>query len=213
MQFGRPVAYPPKPSTIATARLTGTTNAAGSFRYPTQSRLIPPHPAFLQDQVSSHTVHGLNFGLLAVIAWLLLEIRHPGRRWLVAVALAVAGVTGAGALSEIGTVFYDDVLSLALYASILVVVVGWDRLADETSTKAATLVMVAGLPAGLAFGLKQPEIIYCLGLCGGFLCAEMALPRRIWLGACPGNVEGRRPSTLPAKGVRPSSPMDMAGLA
>lgn len=126
-------------------------------------------------------VHGLNFGLLFAIAWTLLEVRNPSRRALAAAALALAGVTGAGGLSLVGTVFWDNVISLGILASVLVVVRNWDDLSDAPPGWAAILALLAALPAGLAFGLKQPSVIFCVGLCFAFLPADLAVFRRFWL--------------------------------
>lgn len=126
-------------------------------------------------------VHGLNFPLLFAIGWRMLEVRNPNRRSLAAGALALAGVTGAGGLSLVGTVFFDNVVSLGVLAAVAVVVTWWDELADGALTGAAVLAVAAGVPAGLGFGLKQPTVIFCVGLCLAFLVANLPVIRRFWL--------------------------------
>jgi hypothetical protein len=125
-------------------------------------------------------IHGLNFPLLFAIAWQTLEVRNPNRRMLAAGALALAGVLGAVGLSLVGTVFYDDIVSLGVLAAVLIVVSNWDELADGAPSVAALLALLAGLPAGLAFGLKQPSVLFCVGLCFGFLFTNLPVFRRLW---------------------------------
>lgn len=126
-------------------------------------------------------VHGLNFPLLFAIGWRILEVRNPNRRVLAAGALALAGVVGAGGISLVGTAFYDNVISLGVLAAVAVVVTWWEELADGGPVGAAVLALVAGIPAGIAFGLKQPTVIFCIGLCFAFLFANLPVVRRFWL--------------------------------
>lgn len=123
-------------------------------------------------------LHGLNFGLLFAIARHLLTVR---RRNLAAALVALVGTTGAAGLSELGTVFYDNVLSLGALAAVLAVVAHWDALVEAPPSRAAWRAIIAGLPAGVAFGLKQPSVTLCVGLCLAFLFAAMAPLRRLWL--------------------------------
>lgn len=123
-------------------------------------------------------LHGLNFGLLFAISRHVLTVRY---RDLAAVLVALAGVTGAGGLSELGTVFYDNVLSLGALGSVLLVVAHWDALTEEPPGLALKRALVAGVPVGLAMGLKQPNVVLCLGLCLAFLAAPLEPMRRLWL--------------------------------
>ncbi|MFM8333661.1 MAG: GtrA family protein [Candidatus Methylumidiphilus sp.] len=127
-------------------------------------------------------LHGLNFLLLLAIGWRLSALAVPRHRLAFALATALAGVLGAGGLSEVGTVFYDNLLSLGVLASVWLVIAQWERLAHGQGFSYMTSAVAAGLPAGLAFGLKQPMVIYCVGLCAAFLAADMPLLRRIGVG-------------------------------
>jgi hypothetical protein len=124
-------------------------------------------------------VHGLNFPLLFAIAWHLLQA--PPRRGLAAGALALAGMAGAATLSEIGTTFWDDVVSLGVLGAVLILLANWRALAEAAPARAGLLAAAAGLPAGLAFGLKQPEVLFCVGLCAGLLAADWPPARRLWV--------------------------------
>lgn len=126
-------------------------------------------------------IHGLNFLVLFVIAWRLFNLSNPRHRFTLSFTTALTGVLGAGGWSEIGTVFYDNVLSLGVLISVLLVLVKWDQLAKGRWISVVIWGMTAGLPVGLTFGLKQPMVIYCIGLCGAFLFVKFPWMRRIWV--------------------------------
>jgi len=126
--------------------------------------------------------HGLNFLLLFAIVWRLAALADPRWRFFAAAGTALAGVVGGVGLSELGTVFYDNLLGLCVSASVLVVVAQWHKLAGDAALTGAAWALAAGFPAGLAFGLKQPMVLFCLGLCAAFLLADMPWLRRIRCG-------------------------------
>jgi hypothetical protein len=120
-------------------------------------------------------LHGGNFILLTLLGErLLAEALPPRWRTWMALLLAAAGCAGAVALSEIGTVFYDNVTSWGLFATLLLLARWWPRL-SEGDHRAAFL---AALPLGLVFGLKQTMAIYAIGLCPALLLTLPAPPRR-----------------------------------
>ncbi|MGE5547435.1 MAG: hypothetical protein ACM33T_11090 [Solirubrobacterales bacterium] len=126
-------------------------------------------------------VQALNFPLLFAVAWRLLVVRNPFRRTLGAAVLALAGLLGACSLSEVGTAYLDAVVSLGILSAAVVVVANWDALSDGDPGSAAVLALVAGLPAGFAFGLRGSLVVYALGLALAFLVTNMAPMRRLWL--------------------------------
>ena len=86
-------------------------------------------------------------------------------------ALALSGQFGALTLSEFGTTYYDNVMSLFVFSGLAILVVNRDTLRDGPPLKAALLSAAAGLVTGLAMGLKLPEMPYCVG----FAAALVAL--------------------------------------
>src|SRR5579859_5974582 len=92
------------------------------------------------------TLHGADFILLTLLGETLLAHPEPHRRFRLAALLAAAGCAGAVALSEIGTVFYDNVTSLGMIGSLLLLARSWDRIAAGGKADA----FAAGLPIGLA---------------------------------------------------------------
>lgn len=111
------------------------------------------------------TAHGLNFVLLFFLAQRLITLPYP--RWKLAVSCAVAlvGMLGAGNLSELGTAFHDNVVSLFVLGALAILVAQHKRLGTASLKSALPIVAGAGLLAGLAAGLKQPSIVYAVGLC------------------------------------------------
>ena len=124
------------------------------------------------------TLHGADFILLTLLGETLLALPDPRRKLTVAATLAAAGCGGAVALSEIGTVFYDNVTSLGLIGTLLLLARRWDRLAEGAPRDAFLWAFLAGLPLGLAFGLKQTMIPFVAGTGLALLVTLPAPPLR-----------------------------------
>lgn len=105
-------------------------------------------------------IHGADFILLTLLGEELLSEQNDHRRFTLAALLAAAGCAGAVALSEIGTVFYDNVTSLGLIGSLLLLTRRWERITAGLRRDA----VIAGLPIGLAFGLKQTMVPFLGGI-------------------------------------------------
>jgi hypothetical protein len=114
-------------------------------------------------------IQGLNFILLFMLAHLSLAIKNPWRKTGVCAALATIGMLGGGGISLIGTTFYDNVTSLGLFTSALLVICYRDRLMTAPTRRAFKLALLFGLPTGLMMGLKLPAVIFALGFCFGIL--------------------------------------------
>lgn len=152
-------------------------------------------PYFLLAQVLSArgvafvlgALHGLNFIVLACLAERLLTVANHWKRLGIAATVAGSGVCGAVALSEVGTVFYDNLLSLGLFCALLLGVHFWTSLIEQAWQRALPRAFAVGLPVGLAFGLKQTSVIYAVGLCLALLATLPATPgRRIVVTFCCG---------------------------
>jgi hypothetical protein len=126
-------------------------------------------------------VQGLNLPLLALLGHRLLLGFRPWPRVLWAMALAAAGMAGGGVLGEIGAVFYDNVVSLGFLGALLLVIAKQDELIAGPLLKAMGLSALAGLFAGFAFGLKQPWVGYCVGVCFALLFLGGDFKRRFLL--------------------------------
>lgn len=127
------------------------------------------------------TVQGLNLSLLFLLGHASLRIGTPLPRVLLAAALALMGGLGGGALGLLGTTFHDNLVSLGVFGALAIVAGGLPAILDGPAIPAFLRVAAAGLPAGLAMGLKNPTVIYAVGLCLAFLVLPARPWRRLWL--------------------------------
>jgi len=124
-------------------------------------------------------IQGLNFILLFMLAHASLIIHNPRQKAIICAFLSTLGMLGGGGIAMLGTVFYDNVTSLGLFASALLVLRYFDRLTNAPWHRAFTLAVLFGVPSGLMMGLKLPSVIFCLGLCFGLLSVGGAFQRRV----------------------------------
>jgi hypothetical protein len=90
---------------------------------------------------------------------------------LMAGALSLLGLVGALTLTEFGTTYYDNVMSVFVLSGLAILVLGRDVLRTGPLGKAAAIAGAAGLVTGMAMGLKLPEMPFCIG----FAAALVAL--------------------------------------
>ncbi|MCW2236007.1 hypothetical protein [Azospirillum canadense] len=130
-------------------------------------------------------LQGLNLSLLFLIARATLRVGtgggSGGQRVAIAAGLAVMGGLGGGTLGLLGTTFHDNMVSLGVLGALAVVLCGLPRLTGGPARGAFLRVAGAGLMAGAAMGLKNPSVIYAVGLCLGFLVLPARPWRRLWL--------------------------------
>ena len=111
------------------------------------------------------TVQGLNFLLVLAIARRVLG-EGAGQR--PAMLLALAGILGAGFLSELGNCMGDNLTALLILWPVLHLLRGWDRLAAHDNGAA----LLAGAVMGLGVGLKLTNAVFAVALCLALLfCA------------------------------------------
>ncbi len=78
-------------------------------------------------------------------------------------ALAILGQTGALTLTEFGTTYHDNVVSLFALMGLTILVLNRQALAQGSLKQAALLALVAGFITGCAMGLKLPAMPFCVG--------------------------------------------------
>ena len=126
-------------------------------------------------------VQGLNFVFLYFLAQRCLIIANAERKVLACAAIAAMGMLGAGGIAQIGATFYDNVTSLGLFASALLVALKIDSFPTMSWRRLALWALLAGVPAGVMMGLKLPSVVFCVGLCGALLFVPVSFQRRFGL--------------------------------
>ncbi len=132
------------------------------------------------------TAQGLNFVLLFMLAHSALRVPNPRNKVLACAAIAALGMLGGGGIAQIGTTFYDNITSLGLFLSALLVIANFHALMEGRLPKAAALAVMCGLPAGAMMGLKLPSVVFSVGLCGALLLVAGSPARRIFAAFCFG---------------------------
>jgi hypothetical protein len=114
-------------------------------------------------------VQGLNFPLVFMLGYLTLIIRDTRRKTAACAALAALGCLSAIGISEIGCVFYDNVTSIGVLLSALLLAWRLDFLLKGDLTQAMAKAALFGLPIGLCVGLKMTCASFCVGECFALL--------------------------------------------
>ncbi len=127
------------------------------------------------------TLQGLNALPLYGIAYAALDVAEQRRRRLLAAALALLGMVGVGNLSELGTTFYDNVVSLGPLTSLWLILRRHRAFLGGSWREIWRSLLLAGLISGIAIGLKETIVTLPLGLAIAFLFASASLPRRLAL--------------------------------
>jgi hypothetical protein len=123
---------------------------------------------------------GLNIFPLYAIARQVIDLGRPSKSAWFCLGLSLAAMLGAINLSEIGTSFGDNILSLAVLTAIWLIVRFRERLCASVRS-GWPIAAVAGLLAGSTLGLKLPFAIYCVGLCAAFFGLAVPFGRRFIL--------------------------------
>ena len=84
-------------------------------------------------------------------------------------ALSLLGVVGALTLTEFGTTYYDNVMSVFVLSGLAVLVLKRDVLREGPLGKVAGISAAAGLVTGMAMGLKLPEMPFCVGFAAALI--------------------------------------------
>lgn len=127
------------------------------------------------------TAQGLNVILLFMLAHATLHKENARQKIGACAGLATLGVLGSGGIAQIGTVFYDNVTSLGVFLSALLVLRFWTSLQEKSLTRVLFIALLCGLPTGVMMGLKLPCALFAVGLCGGFFFVSAPWHRRLIL--------------------------------
>jgi hypothetical protein len=131
-------------------------------------------------------IQGLNFILLFMISYATLSISRAGHKTLACALLAGMGMLGAMDIAEIGTVFYDNVTSLGIFLSALLLLRRLEWIQTAPEKEAVLYAALCGIPAGFAVGLKMTCASYAVGLCIALLIFTPQMRRCFLLAFCFG---------------------------
>ena len=90
-------------------------------------------------------------------------------RKLAAGALALLGEFGALTLTEFGSTYYDNVMSVFVFTGLAILIVCRERLRAGPPRDAALIAALAAFVSGMAMGLKLPEMPFCMGFAAALL--------------------------------------------
>lgn len=127
------------------------------------------------------TAQGLNFSLLFLLAQAVLPVDNERHRAAAAAVVALTGMFGAGAFGQIGGSSGDNLVSIGIFAMLLVLARQWSRLGAGTIRTAMLIAGAAGLLGGLTTGIKLTMAIYVLGFGSILLFVPGRFPRRTLL--------------------------------
>ena len=126
-------------------------------------------------------LQGCNFILLYILAWYTLRLADERWRAAAAVGIALVGVFGGGHLSLVGAIFYDNIVSLFVFAGLAVILSNMTLLRGGPFGAALLRAVLAGFLVGCAVGLKLPTQIFAIGVCFGLLFVPGPFVRRFFL--------------------------------
>ena len=131
-------------------------------------------------------IQGLNFPLLLAIARLMNPSKNDDMNSLwkqgaICFGISMIGMLGAANISELGTMFSDNLLSLLILSSLLTILSAMRHLLSSIWRIRLAIVIAAGFPAGAAIGFKQPAALYAVGMCAAFFFLKTPFMHRFFL--------------------------------
>ena len=131
-------------------------------------------------------IQGFNFPLLLAIAGRMIPIAPDGKNSLwkqgaICFGISLIGMLGAADISELGTMFSDNLLSILILSSLWIILSAMRHLLFSGWRMKLAIVIGAGFLAGAAVGFKQPAAIYAIGLCAAFFVLKTPFINRFAL--------------------------------
>lgn len=131
-------------------------------------------------------IQGFNFPLLLAIVRRMIRpwFDNNEPRWkpaAVSFCIALIGALGAANISELGTMFSDNLLSLLILCSLWIMLSSIHHMLQSGWAVRLGIVIGAGFPAGMAIGFKQPTAIYAIGLCAACFVLKSPFMHRFFL--------------------------------
>jgi hypothetical protein len=115
-------------------------------------------------------VQGANLVPLYLMARSVLRANvEPADIKIMAGALALLGLVGALTLTEFGTTYYDNVMSVLVLSGLAILLLNRETLSRGPLGRTAAISAAAGLITGMAMGLKLPEMPFCVGFAASLI--------------------------------------------
>jgi hypothetical protein len=126
-------------------------------------------------------VQGLSIWLIyKIVYYILIDTDISGiTKHLLSVVAGVTGFYGAANLSEIGTTFYDNIMSLFVLGALLIIVSSMQNSKTRKIRVSNKSIIASGLILGCATGLKLTVAIYSLSFIFSFLFVDSSWRARI----------------------------------
>lgn len=138
--------------------------------------LVGTHTSAMKTSFLLAFIQGLNFVLLFTLARRVLA-PHDGRTgW--SLLVAFMGMMGGGVLGELGTSFYDNIVSLGVLGTLSVLTLRLGQ-ADEGKRVRWWKWLLAGIPVGIVSGLKLPTAVFAVGVGLAFFLYRATLRERV----------------------------------
>lgn len=138
--------------------------------------LKPMHAGFVMG-----AIHGLNLGVLFLLCHECLAGLETAKRLSLSFLLAIAGMLGAISISEVGTFFHDNVVSLFVLSALYLLIKNMDFISTKRNFKVFAFIFAVGVLAGIGPGLKQTTAIFAVGLCSAIFFLKIDLKQRFLL--------------------------------
>ena len=124
-------------------------------------------------------VQGLNFPILVGLSQCVVAPAQVS--WWRYYLVAAIGVLGAGNISETGTMFADNIISLLILGTLWLFLANYRFLTERKMSQAFQLLGFGGFLMGAAAGLKEPSVIFPVGWCLAFFVVPVSFWRRFFL--------------------------------
>lgn len=134
---------------------------------PTYILLSDFPPKFTGFMIGS--IQGLNFWLVYLIARTTLSLVNMDS-FIISLSLAVLGIISPMFISEIGTTFGDNITSILILLSVLLVLMTYKR--NINNKYHSYLYCTAGLGSGAAAGIKLTNLVYAITLLAAIFIIE-----------------------------------------
>lgn len=116
-------------------------------------------------------IQGMNFLLMAVLIYIVADIKK--HRIILSLLLAAASVYAANFISELGTTFNDNIVSLFVLLGLIFI------LRKNNASRPFIFTLVAGLFLGISAGLKLDNLVYYIGVAFAVLLLDSGIKNKI----------------------------------